>query len=66
MCNRFSPGANFDAMNKLALEKLQRLAGELAAGDVRIMLVQWLQDKLRVATTNAVYGPRNPFTDRKV
>jgi len=53
-------------MNKLALEKLQRLAGELAAGDVRIMLVQWLQDKLRVATTNAVYGPRNPFTDRKV
>jgi hypothetical protein len=42
MYNRFSPGANIDAMNKLALENLQKLAGELAAKDVRTILVQWL------------------------
>jgi hypothetical protein len=61
-----SPGENLNAMNKTALQYLQVSADSLAAASGPLDLEEWLRRELTLATTNAVYGPGNPFTDEKV
>ncbi|KAI1446988.1 putative cytochrome P450 [Annulohypoxylon stygium] len=63
-------GPALDDMNRAmlvevskALDLLQPAAGETCK---RIGLHTWLQDKLTLATTRAVYGPQNPFDDKQV
>lgn len=62
-----TPGANLDAMNRQAaqaiacsLEKLQSDGGTITT------LFEWVRDGIVLATSDAVYGPHNPFRDPEV
>ena len=61
-----SPSAEFDEMNRhmvqnmsLALDGLIQAACEGST----IGLSKWLRRSITAASTNAVYGPKNPFKD---
>ncbi len=64
-----SPGTGFDEMNR---QMIQNVAASLDAlkpssnQPARISLVKWFRDNVIAATTNAVYGPQNPFNDQSV
>lgn len=68
------PGPALDDMNRAMLveigKALDLLLQPAATGEKttcrRLGLHAWLQDKLTVATTRAVYGPQNPFDDKQV
>lgn len=63
-----SPGANLDAMNRasvraisVSLDKLQSAGGKTSVG-----LFKFMQHEIVLATTDAVYGPHNPFRDPEI
>lgn len=64
-----APGPGLDEMNRVMIENvaisLESLAVPATKGQ-KIMLSSWLRHEITVATTNSVYGPLNPFKDRKV
>lgn len=59
-----SPGTALDSMNRRAVqviaESLDRQAKE---GEKTVQLFQWARHELLMATTEGVYGPKNPFRD---
>jgi hypothetical protein len=59
-----SPGKDLDAINRRAI---QVLAGEMkslqAKGSVKLGLSQWSRQTMVTATTEAVWGPQNPYRD---
>ena len=61
-----APGPALDAMNRVMIKNIevsvQKLQTQTRAG-LRINLVQWLRHEITIATTNSVYGPKNPFQD---
>lgn len=63
------PGATLDDMNRLMIQSiatsLDSLTSEQSTSS-RIHLFQWVRDKVTAATTNAVFGPQNPFKEEKV
>ena len=68
MGSSLAPGAGLDGMNRVmiqdvaaSLQKLDRGSGQ----GTRIGLVEWIRHEITIATTNAVYGPMNPFNDPK-
>jgi len=70
MRTALTPGANLDAMNRVMIPgiaaSLDRLQPEKHYSSTNIGLMQWLRHELTMATTNAVYGPLNPYLDSKV
>lgn len=67
------PGDSLDAMNRIAIHDIAASCDELAPGmvdgtpvPVRIELMRWIRHELTMASTNAVYGPMNPFNDPRV
>jgi hypothetical protein len=62
-----SPGKDLDAMNRRAVEVL---SGEMEAlrleGATRCGLAQWSRQTMVTATTEAVWGPQNPYRDPAV
>jgi hypothetical protein len=62
-------GPGLDEMNRVMI---QNIAGSLdvlippGAQQVTIKLSRWLRDIITLATTNAVYGPENPFKDKEI
>jgi len=62
-----SPGKDFDAIISRAIEVL---AGEMKTlkleGTVCLDLSQWSRKMMIMATTEAVWGPQNPYRDPKV
>jgi len=70
MRSALTPGADLDAMNRVMIQNiaasLEHIRPEKGCLDTSISLMRWLRHELTMATTNAVYGPLNPYVDRNV
>ena len=69
MRTALKPGAALDDMNRLMMQNIAASLDDLTAGGsqtVKIQLSEWLRHSVTVATTNSVYGPRNPFQETDV
>jgi hypothetical protein len=61
------PGKSLDAMNRIMIQSIAQSIDELMKdGAARINLSTWLRHHITMATTNATYGPANPFLDKHV
>ncbi|KAI1842896.1 hypothetical protein JX266_010914 [Neoarthrinium moseri] len=58
-----APGPNLDDLNAKAVNILN---ASLEHTPTRVKMFQWASHEIMMATTNAVYGPRNPFKDPAV
>ncbi|KAI4236576.1 MAG: hypothetical protein L6R40_006132 [Gallowayella cf. fulva] len=58
-----APGPSLESMERLALTKMLRYFDELGnkPGDTVLELFAWLRTVMTIASTEAVYGPQNPF-----
>ncbi|KAF1996687.1 cytochrome P450 [Amniculicola lignicola CBS 123094] len=62
-----TPGPMLDAMNRLSVLKVAETVELLAAQAPKTLkLFDWIKKEITHATTEAVYGPKNPFRDAKV
>ena len=64
-----SPGPGFDNMHQHLIRNLQDSLDSIRPSEgqpVRIGLSAWLRRKVSSATTNCVYGSKNPFRDESV
>lgn len=63
-----TPGPNLDDLNAKAVQFLNKSLEELCAEKMTntVDLFNWASQKIMLATTNAVYGPQNPFKDPTV
>ena len=61
------PGKDLDAINRRSVEVLAEEMKTLRAkGTVRLGLSQWSRDTMVTATTEAVWGPQNPYRNSAV
>ncbi|KAL1845876.1 hypothetical protein Daus18300_014422 [Diaporthe australafricana] len=59
-----SSGPGLDAMNRRAIEVLAKSLDEWSQkGATKIQLWQWTRHELLLASTESVYGPKNPYRD---
>jgi hypothetical protein len=59
-----SPGKDLDAINRRSVEVLAEEVSKLQAkGTIRLGLSQWSCEMMVTATTEAVWGPQNPYRD---
>lgn len=57
-----APGPSLDRMNRSMLNIMARYFDELAAhGRPSIELYEWIRPRFTIASTEAIYGPGNPF-----
>jgi hypothetical protein len=62
-----TPGQNLDALNRLSVQKVTEFLENLAAHKFQTLhLFEWVRENIAWATTEAVYGPKNPFRDPKI
>ncbi|KAJ4296488.1 hypothetical protein N0V90_006533 [Kalmusia sp. IMI 367209] len=62
-----TPGVHLDAMNRLSVQKICEYLNALASETPKdLRLYNWVSKQISWATTDAVYGPRNPFKDPEV
>lgn len=63
-----APGANLDHLNVTAVENLNMTLSAIASqkSTTEVKLFEWATHAIMMATTNAVYGARNPFKDPAV
>lgn len=63
-----NPGPNLDDLNAKAVNILNTSLGALCAkkSPTTVKMFEWASHEIMLATTNAVYGPRNPFKDSAV
>ena len=64
-----SPGPHLEAMNRVMIPHIVASLDKLRMGEDggrRIVLGRWIRHELSRAITDSVYGPQNPFKDRKV
>jgi hypothetical protein len=69
MHRALNPGQTLDELNRVTIDRVCGFVGNLRseAWEVKeISLVEWLRHHVTLATTDAVYGPYNPFRDGKV
>lgn len=60
-----SPGKGLDAMNRVMAEKVAVSIDGMKTKQ-RVKLFEFISHEITIATTDSVYGPQNPFKDRKV
>lgn len=59
-----SPGPGLDAMNRRAIQVIAKSLDEWSQkGATKIQLWQWARHELLLASTEGMYGPKNPFRD---
>jgi hypothetical protein len=59
-----SPGPSLDAMNRRSIQVITNSLNKRAqAGTTTVNMFQWVRHELLLASTEGVYGPRNPFRD---
>lgn len=58
-----APGPNLDDLNSKAVNIL---IASLDRAPTKVKMFEWASHEIMMATTNAVYGPRNPFKDLAV
>jgi hypothetical protein len=62
-----TPGANLDALNRHSVQKVSGFLDTLALKTPKTMkLFEWVRQDIAWATTEAVYGPRNPYRDPEI
>ncbi|KAI0102133.1 cytochrome P450 [Nemania sp. FL0031] len=62
-----SPGPGLDALNGAAIRYLSNNLSNLRDNTpTTIELFSWVSDQICMATTEAMYGPKNPFRDPRV
>lgn len=63
-----TPGPNLDDLNAKAVQILDKSLEALCAKktSTTVELFAWASQEIMLATTNAVYGPKNPFKDPTV
>lgn len=63
-----SPGLNLDDLNAKAVGNLNKSLGTLCAENAptTVGLFAWASEVIMMATTDAIYGSRNPFKDPAV
>ena len=67
MHNSMTPGANLDDMNRPMIQALTTSFKMFESkNSTKINLFEWILHELTQATTYSVYGPMNPYKERKV
>lgn len=63
-----APGRSLDELNSTAVQILNRSLEALCAKKTTttVDLFAWASQEIMLATTNAVYGPKNPFQNPAV
>lgn len=62
MHTAMAPGPNLDHMNQNMLSIMEGYFNELGArDDLTVELFEWIRPRFTVASTEALYGPGNPF-----
>ena len=63
-----APGPGLEGMDRVMLRSVEASFDKLCAHGQpkKIQLQQWLGHEMTMATTEAVYGPENPYKDPKV
>ncbi|KAL8709343.1 MAG: hypothetical protein Q9220_005936 [cf. Caloplaca sp. 1 TL-2023] len=63
MHNALAPSDSLDWMTRTMLDKMQSFIDPLEAGEkgMEIDLYKWVRTAFTVSSTEAVYGPKNPF-----
>ena len=64
-----APGQGLDQMNRTMIQNISAsLDGLIPCGEKKknMGLAKWLRSTITAATTNSVYGPKNPFKDQAV
>lgn len=62
-----SPGKDLDDMNRMAIQVLAKNIEALrASGSAKTGLWKWTRETMVTATTEAVWGPQNPWRDPAV
>lgn len=62
-----SPGNDLDSMNRVAIETFANQTETLrTSATVKVGLWQWTRQTMVMATTEAVWGPQNPWRDPAV
>lgn len=59
-----SPGPGLDAINAAAVKVVATSLSKLnEGGPMTVELFAWVRNQLFMATTESIYGPKNPFRD---
>ncbi|MCJ1433380.1 hypothetical protein MMC27_002740 [Xylographa pallens] len=70
MRTAMTPGSNLDSMNRVMIQEvaafMEKLHTVRSSPSPTIGLMEWLRHEITLATTNAVYGPMNPYVDKNV
>lgn len=62
-----TPGPKLDAMSRLSVQKVFEVVETLALQAPKTLrLFEWVRKEITFTTTEAVYGPKNPFRDVKL
>lgn len=64
-----APGPALDPMNRVMIEEVANSMDKLLdphQGVRRLKLKEWIRHVVTIASTNSIYGPMNPFKDKKV
>jgi hypothetical protein len=62
-----TPGPNLDVMNRIAVLKVAEFLENLASHKSQTLkLYKWVRENISWATTEAVYGPQNPFRNSEI
>ncbi|KAK8054416.1 cytochrome P450 [Apiospora saccharicola] len=62
-----APGPSLDAMNAAAIRAFAAAVDLLATQDpVQVSFLPWVRSQILLGTTDAIYGPHNPFRDPTV
>ncbi|KAK7957270.1 uncharacterized protein PG986_006492 [Apiospora aurea] len=62
-----SPGPGLDSLNGAAIRQIYNAMKTVAeSGPTTIELFAWVRHEFFMATTEAIYGPKNPFRDPKL
>ncbi|KAI1123775.1 cytochrome P450 [Nemania abortiva] len=65
MHHALSPGKFLNEMNIISADSIRDSINDIPCG-TSIKLDEWLRHRITLATTDAVYGPYNPFKDKEV
>ncbi|KAJ2999262.1 hypothetical protein NUW58_g57 [Xylaria curta] len=65
MHRALNPGGLLNEMNIVSADRVREAINDIRSG-TKIKLDEWLRHQVTLATTDAVYGPHNPFQDKKV
>ncbi|KAK8075550.1 hypothetical protein PG997_010213 [Apiospora hydei] len=61
-----SPGRRLDSLNEDSVRTLSESLDKIAIKGARVNMREWIDQEITMATTEAIYGPLNPFRDHAV